>query len=169
VFLAVTLVFLFCDQLASLAKPYFHRFRPTHHPDFKYLVHTVFDYRGGSYGFFSGHATNAFGIATFLSLLFRNKILSVTMIIFAVITAYTRIYLGVHFISDVLVGAFVGTLIGYLVYGIYLFSRYKWLKNEKNGTRTLFSPWKSIFLCGVFIIHLTILLLFSNQLIKLFL
>jgi len=166
VILAVALVFLLCDQLSSLVKSHFHRFRPTHHPDFRDVVHTVFNYRGGRYGFFSGHATNTFGIATFVSLLFRNKILSITMFLFALLTIYSRIYLGVHFISDTVVGALVGSLIGYLIYRLYRFSRCKWLKVEKTGTELLFSTWKSNFLCGVFIVHLTILLLFSSQLIK---
>src|SRR5690606_12310885 len=64
------LLFVLSDQVSSsLFKPLFERFRPTHHPDFKELVDTVNGYRGGRYGFISGHATNSFGLALFLSLL----------------------------------------------------------------------------------------------------
>ena len=48
ILLAITLTITLCDQFAShICKPYFMRFRPTHHPDFMYQVKTVFDYRGG--------------------------------------------------------------------------------------------------------------------------
>ena len=58
-FIAIGLLILLCDQLSSgITKPIFHRLRPTHDPDFENIVHTVFNYRGGRYGFFSGHATN---------------------------------------------------------------------------------------------------------------
>ena len=63
------LVFVAADQISSsFFKPFFERYRPTHHPDFKDTVDIVNGYRGGRYGFISGHATNSFGLAVFLSL-----------------------------------------------------------------------------------------------------
>ena len=74
-FLAIALTITLCDQFAShLCKPLCARFRPTHHPDFQDLVHTVNGYRGGLYGFISSHAANAFGFATLLALIFKNKL-----------------------------------------------------------------------------------------------
>jgi len=65
---AVILLILFTDQISSgFFKPVFHRFRPTHHPDFMNQVKIVFNDRGGNYGFISGHAANAFGLATFIA------------------------------------------------------------------------------------------------------
>lgn len=121
VLLAIVLVVTLCDQFAShLFKPMFMRFRPTHHPDFMNEVQTVFGYRGGKYGFISSHAANAFGFAMFMTLLFRFKPLFTTFIfVWAILTAYTRIYLGVHFISDIVPGALIGLLFGYLVYILY--------------------------------------------------
>ena len=56
---SIALVILLSDQLSSsFFKPVFHRYRPTHHPDFKDFVDIVKEYRGGQYGFISGHATN---------------------------------------------------------------------------------------------------------------
>lgn len=121
ILLAITLVITLCDQFAShLCKPMFTRFRPTHHPDFLNQVKTVFDYRGGMYGFISSHAANAFGFATFMTLLFRYKWFTITIFSWAVITAYTRIYLGVHFITDIIPGAIAGVVFGYLVYLLYV-------------------------------------------------
>jgi len=167
ILLAMVLLIFLCDQMASgFFKPFFHRFRPTHHPDFQAQVKTVLGYTGGLYGFMSSHASNAFGFAVFTSLVFRNKLFTVMIFLFALLTIYSRVYLGVHFISDVVAGALVGSVVGYLVYRLYQFSRYKWLKVEKNSTAPLFPAWESNFLCGVFVVHLTILLLFSTQLIK---
>lgn len=121
ILLAIVLVITLCDQFAShLCKPLFTRFRPTHHPDFMDQVRTVFDYRGGKYGFVSSHAANAFGFATFMSLLFRNRLFTWTIFIWAALTAYTRIYLGVHFISDIVPGTIAGLFFGGLVYWLYV-------------------------------------------------
>jgi undecaprenyl-diphosphatase len=121
VLLGIGLVVLLCDQFSShVCKPLFTRLRPTHHPDFKMQVHTVFGYRGGKYGFISGHAANAFGLATFFSLLLRNPLVTVTVYLWATLMAYSRIYLGVHFISDIIPGILSGILFGRLSYLLYL-------------------------------------------------
>lgn len=168
-FVAVGLIVLFCDQLSSgIAKPLFHRFRPSRHPDFENIVHTVFNYRGGRYGFFSGHAANSFGFAMLIALMFRNKLLTLTMFIFAIITSYSRIYLGVHFISDIVVGMIVGILVGLLVYKIYVLGRKYWIKvSSENLQKTIYSKKESCFLVGVYVIMVTIILIFSNQIVKL--
>ncbi|MDU1890575.1 MAG: phosphatase PAP2 family protein [Dysgonomonas sp.] len=135
--LCAGLIGLFCDYISgAFIKPYFERFRPTHHPDFKAYVDIVNGYRGGRYGFISNHAANGFGIVTFTSLLFRYRYLTITMILWATVTAYSRIYLGVHFISDVVGGAVWGTVIGFLVYYIYLTSRRYILKVPKEELKT---------------------------------
>lgn len=124
ILLAIVLVVTFCDQFAShVCKPIFTRFRPTHHPDFMDQVKTVFDYRGGKYGFISSHAANAFGFATFMSLLFRYWLFTWTIFLWAALTAYTRVYLGVHFISDIVPGAIAGVFFGWLVYWLYVKAR----------------------------------------------
>lgn len=124
ILLAIVLVVTFCDQFAShLCKPLFTRFRPTHHPDFMDEVRIVFNYRGGRYGFMSSHAANAFGFSVLLSLILRYRPLTWTLIGWAVLTSYSRIYLGVHFISDIVPGAIVGVFFGFLVYYLYLYAR----------------------------------------------
>jgi undecaprenyl-diphosphatase len=124
ILLAIVLVITLCDQFAShLCKPFFSRFRPTHHPDFMDQVKTVFGYRGGRYGFISSHAANGFGFAMFISLLFRYRFFTGAVFLWALCSAYSRVYLGVHFISDVVCGGMAGVLIGYGGYRVYVWVR----------------------------------------------
>ena len=140
ILLAIVLVVTLRDQIAShVCKPVFTRFRPTHHPDFMDQVKTVFGYRGGLYGFISSHAANAFGFATLMALIMRDKLFGWTIFFWAVLTAYTRVYLGVHFISDIVPGAISGVFFGYLVYKLYSFSRSKLLPVGVNKGEQLCS------------------------------
>jgi undecaprenyl-diphosphatase len=66
VVITIALMILAGDQLSRTFKDFFGRFRPTHEPSIQQLVHTVNGYMGGSYSFFSGHATNSFAVAFFI-------------------------------------------------------------------------------------------------------
>ena len=70
-----------------------------------------------SFSFPSNHAANSFAAATLLSLCFRNTTLLVFA--FALIVCYSRVYLRVHYPSDVLGGATLGICMGYLGYRFY--------------------------------------------------
>lgn len=108
---------LLSDQISSsLLKPLVARLRPTHNPEISDLIHIVNGYRGGQYGFVSSHAANATTFVTFTALLFRNKIYTILLSLWAFLTAYSRVYLGVHYVGDVLCGALVGVLMGVGVY-----------------------------------------------------
>jgi undecaprenyl-diphosphatase len=131
ILLAIALVVTLCDQFASgFCKPFFSRFRPTHHPEFMNDVQTVFMYHGGKYGFISSHAANAFGFVTYTALIFRYKIYTCVMFLWAAINAYSRIYLGVHFISDIIGGILAGVFFGWIVYRIYIFAYNKLIINK---------------------------------------
>lgn len=131
ILLMIALTITLADQIASsICKPYFCRFRPTQDPEIMYLVHTVNGYRGGLYGFISSHAANTFGVAVFVSLLFRYWKATVMMIIWAVIPSYSRIYLGVHYPGDILFGAIEGCLVGAVVYAGYAYLSKKSLTNR---------------------------------------
>ncbi len=120
VLVAIGLMILVADRLCSgLVKPTVARLRPTQNPEIMYLFDVVNNYRGGRYGFFSGHACNTFCMAMFLSRLFHYRPVTVTLFFWAATTTFTRLYLGVHFLGDVLVGLTVGCLIGWLFYYIY--------------------------------------------------
>lgn len=126
-------LFAVCDQVSSgLFKPFFERFRPGNHPDFKDVVDIVNDYRGGGYSFISGHATNSFGLAVFMSLVFRSRWLTIPVFIWAALNTYSRVYLGLHFLSDVAAGAIVGSLLGWLVYELYAWTRFRFFHVSKS-------------------------------------
>ena len=121
IIVALALTIALCDLFAStLCKPFFARFRPTYHPDFKNDVTTVFGYIGGQYGFISSHAANGFGFATLTSLIFRNRFYTLTLYLWAIVYVYSRIYLGVHFISDIIPGILTGLFIGWVVYKLFV-------------------------------------------------
>lgn len=121
--LTIGLTILVCDQVASgICKPLFLRYRPTHDPSIMYLVDIVDGYRGGRYGFISSHASNTFGLCVFLSLLFRHKGLTPLLFIWASLSTYSRIYLGVHYVGDIFFGALLGCLSGYLFHRLLVWA-----------------------------------------------
>jgi len=69
---------------------------------------------GGQFGFYSSHASNTFFLASFLTQLLRRQLPKLPFILFiwAVVVSYSRIYLGVHFPLDIVMGAAVGFLLG---------------------------------------------------------
>ena len=155
ILIVIALVFLFCDQFSSgICKPYFSRLRPTHHPDFMNEVRVLHGYRGGKHGFISGHAANAFGFATITALLFRNKMYAFAIYGFAFMIAYSRVYLGVHFISDILAGSISGIIIGVIMYLIYRLY-------TKNRISVVLSTYRTKSLSISMIIYIFILLLYS--------
>ena len=103
----------------TIVKPLVARWRPGHDPEIGMLVDTVDGYRGGNYGFFSAHAANTFSIAMFISLLMRQRLLTVFLVAWSLINCYTRLYLGVHYPGDITVGLIWGGLVGFCVYKVY--------------------------------------------------
>lgn len=120
VLLSCVLCLVLCDQLANLCKDGIARLRPCHDETTKamglYIVEGSAG--GGLYGFFSGHASNAFGFAVCSSMGLRNDIrqkyagYSVWIFFWAFMVSISRIFVGKHYFGDVLVGIIFGTLIG---------------------------------------------------------
>lgn len=101
-------------------KPLVARPRPCDDPLIKYAVDVVSGVSAGNYSFFSAHAANTSALVMFLALLIRNKLFIVTMIIWSLLNCYTRLYLGVHYPSDILCGLLFGSLMGFVTYVVYL-------------------------------------------------
>ncbi|QKG80969.1 phosphatase PAP2 family protein [Tenuifilum thalassicum] len=130
--LAIAFVVLLADQISvHFFKNVFLRLRPCHNPDLSGLIHLV-GRCGGKYGFVSSHAANTFGVAVFLSLLYKSRWASVGLIAWAAFVSYSRIYLGVHYPGDVLCGALLGSLIGSLVWKVSSSSITKQISKTKK-------------------------------------
>lgn len=117
----VILSIILSDGMADfIVKPMVERLRPSNDPFIKYTVNVVNDMRGSSYSFFSAHASNTFCIAMFFSLLVRNKVFVITMVSWSLVNCWTRMYLGLHYPSDILAGLVWGGISGSLAYYVYI-------------------------------------------------
>lgn len=113
---AAVLVVVLADKTSVYwFKNVVQRYRPSHNLELEGLVYFVNDYKGGQFGFVSSHAANMFGIATFMGLALNRKVLYVALLLAALI-AYSRIYLGVHYPSDIVAGGILGAFIGLLMF-----------------------------------------------------
>lgn len=139
------------DQVSSsFFKPFFARWRPSHNllipVEWGELHHYEFKpgefYKGGQFTFISGHSSNSFAIATFFILVLRSyfKYITVLLLFWASLVAYSRMYLGVHYLSDIAVGGMVGALIGYLIYKFL----YSYLIKKFGDKETLASENNSV-------------------------
>lgn len=119
IILALILCIVLADQVSSgIIKQIVQRPRPSRAIELEGMVHIVNGYTGGRFGFVSSHAANTFGLALLCSLLFRNKVYTWTLFAWATVTAYSRIYLGVHYPFDIAGGIIVGMLAAWLCYAL---------------------------------------------------
>lgn len=109
------------EYLSIFIKEIVQRPRPCYNPEINDILRIVPKYCGGNYGYFSAHAINSFAFASYFALLFQNsyKYVSVILLIWALLVSYSRIYLGVHYPSDVFTGIVFGVLLAYLANRIY--------------------------------------------------
>lgn len=108
---SLALLILLSDQTASAVfKPLFERLRPCHDPALLPFLRLPGGC-GGLYGFASSHASNSMALAVFFLMLpasGRNRFPGIMLLIWALINGWSRIYLGMHFVSDVLCGFAIG-------------------------------------------------------------
>ena len=109
------------DFIASgLLKDLVARPRPTRVPELEGVLHLVNGYRSGQYGFVSSHAANTMACGLLFSLIWRKKIATVGMMLWVAVNCYSRMYLGVHYPSDILGGLMVGVLMAVVAYQVLL-------------------------------------------------
>ena len=105
------------DFIASgILKELVARPRPTRVAELEGVLHLVNGYRSGQYGFVSSHAANTMVVALLFSLIWRNKIATVGMMLWVAANCYSRMYLGVHYPTDILGGLIVGVLVAAVAY-----------------------------------------------------
>ena len=100
---------------SGVLKPLVCRLRPTHEPALDPL-HLVYGYTGGRYGFCSSHAANTMAVGMLFSLLYKNNLATASLMAWVAFVSYSRMYLGVHYPSDIICGLAVGVLWAALVY-----------------------------------------------------
>lgn len=141
VVMSALLCVLFSDGLVDgLIKPMVGRWRPSNDPMIKYTIHIVNGLRCKDFGFCSAHAANTMSIAVFFSWLIRSKLMSITLVVWSLLNCWTRLYLGVHYPSDILCGLLIGVAVGSLVYLLYyklyfkISPRIKYISNQYTST-----------------------------------
>lgn len=120
----VALLLAFTDQVANLFKNHFVRLRPCNSPDIMVMRRVLIR---DSFSFFSGHAANTMAVSIFLYSLLRHHFKYLWLIfLWPLIFAYSRIYLGLHYPSDILFGYFIGALHGFIFYRLYRLAQKKY-------------------------------------------
>tara|TARA_R110002051_G_scaffold325867_1_gene432543 strand:- start:75905 stop:76474 length:570 start_codon:yes stop_codon:yes gene_type:complete len=115
------------DQLANFFKYGVQRLRPCYDEEVNGLMRLVKSSCGGTYGYFSAHASNAFAVAFLFTYLLKEKYkyIGFLLLTWACLVAYSRIYIGVHFPLDSLTGAFIGLVFSWLFAKLFIFATLK--------------------------------------------
>ncbi len=116
--LFLLILILISDQTSNLFKNYFERLRPCHDEQIFNSMRLVKNSCGGLYSFFSAHASNSFALASFFFLVYY-KIIKRKIILFfilASLVSYSRVYIGVHYPLDIIIGAFFGFTSGFILF-----------------------------------------------------
>jgi undecaprenyl-diphosphatase len=122
ILMSVGILILLSDQISvHFFKDVFQRLRPCHDERLADLVHIVNDHCGGQYGFISSHASNVFALAVFLGFMLKSegRWWLYSLLVWAFIVSYTRIYLGVHYPLDIMVGGLVGAFLALTIFYLH--------------------------------------------------
>ena len=120
--LLAAILVTFSDQFTVMVKEFFGRLRPNRDPSINGGIRILKN--NTSFSFVSGHATTSMAVSLLVYLTVKKHFrYGILFFIWPLLFAYSRIYIGVHFPLDVIIGALLGMLIGYLFYRISLLIR----------------------------------------------
>lgn len=123
------LVFFGCVALMMLlsagvcnivVKPLAERLRPCNTPELKYLVQIAGNYHAKDYSFFSSHAANTVAVTTFFGIIVRSKRLFFTLFTWYLLSIWSRLYLGQHFLTDIAAGTLWGIISAFIACFVYI-------------------------------------------------
>lgn len=157
----VALTIVLADQVGGhIIRPWAERLRPSNiNNPLSQTIHLVHDYRGGAYGMPSCHAANTVGLLTIVCWQFRNRLLTSTLILWMLSQIYSRMYLGVHYPSDLLVGAVIGVCSGTLMAWTFRMVTKRWLHSD--GGMIMMSQREALSPASVFFFILVVIALLS--------
>jgi len=99
----------------GLVKDYFARLRPNNVEALSEVIRIL--QKPNTFSFFSGHASSSFSATTFMALILRQKTKWIyAAYLWPLLFCISRIYVGVHYPSDIFVGALVGTVFAFIFY-----------------------------------------------------
>lgn len=159
----------FCVLLSEgcadfLAKPLVGRLRPSVDPLVKYSVDIVDGYRSDGFSFFSAHSSNTMSVAIFFVLLVRDRVFTCFMLFWSLTNCWTRLYLGVHYPSDVFVGIMCGIICGICGYVLYI-KAYKRIGTSQHFISSQYSktgysfPDIDVVICILLLIYIVSIIL----------
>ena len=134
VFLAVGFVVLCSDQLsAHVCKPFFQRLRPCHNIDLQDFIYRPTGKAVGRFGFVSSHAANTFSVAAFLTGVLgkQRPWIWIVLYFWALLSSYSRIYMGFHYPADIFFGALLGIMVGLVLWRLFQIVQRKAWKSEQ--------------------------------------
>lgn len=136
--LAIVLTIICADQLSNFTKEFFGRLRPCWDSDMIAGGLRVLEDVGGQFGFYSAHAANAAGFAVCSYTCFHKlsrfsyDTYGRLIVIWAFLVGISRVFVGKHFLGDVIVGFAVGTLFGWMFASII---SHLWIRNLRRLAR----------------------------------
>jgi undecaprenyl-diphosphatase len=131
ILLFIILAATLADQASVLFKNLVQRLRPCHEPALDGLVHLFKGECGGKFSFVSSHAANSFDVAMLSLLLIRKRWFTISILLWATVIGYSRIYLGVHYPGDVICGSLLGMFIGWGSFTLFKLTDSRMLQYRK--------------------------------------
>ncbi|WP_313807963.1 phosphatase PAP2 family protein [Flavobacterium sp.] len=125
ILVSIALMMVFTDQLTNLVKNSVQRLRPCNDLEIKDVIRIVKS--SDTFSYFSGHAMNSTAATMFVYLILKKYYrYAFLLFLFPLIFAYSRIYLGLHFPTDILSGYVFGAVSGFIFFKLYSYFRKKY-------------------------------------------